>query len=236
MKHNHKIIHVYSRNKKHAENLNAILNCDSTDDLKKIETSADLYLIAIADNGIEEVVKELPKLNGIVVHTSGSTDITFLKNISQRYGVMWPMVSVTKEMREAEDFAMIVEASDADTEKKLKSIASLFTKNLISLSYQQRQLLHLAAVFANNFPNHLIAIAQKLLVENKIDVSVLQPMLKNMFEKLRKYPAKELQSGPALRNDTVTMQKHLQLLKDKPELAEIYEVLSESIIRSNKSL
>jgi len=229
MKNNHEIVQVYSREKKHAENLAAVLKAEYTSELHELNTTANLYLIAIADNGIEEVLSNLPRLKGIIINTSGSMDISILKNVSQNYGVMWPMVSVTKEMSEAEDFAMIIEASDDETGNKLNSIASLFTNKIIVLSYQQRQLLHLAAVFSNNFPNHLIALAQKLLNENKIDITVLQPMLKNMLEKLQKYPAKELQSGPALRNDTVTMQKHLELLKDKPQLEEIYEVLSESI-------
>lgn len=229
MKRNYEIIQVYSRKKQHSEKLGKSLNTAATDNLEEINTGADLYLIAVADNGIEKVAEKLPGLNGIVVHTSGGTDISVLKNISQHYGVMWPMISVTKEMAEANEFTMVIEASDVETEEKIKTLASFFTENIISLSSRQRQLLHLAAVFANNFPNHLISIAQKLLEENKIDISVLQPMIKNMFEKLQKYPAKELQSGPAQRNDTSTMQKHLQLLKDKPELGEIYELLSESI-------
>ena len=230
----HEIIQVYSRNIENASILASDLNAEPIDNLQKINTTANLYLIAVADNAVEEILVNISGVNGILINTSGSMNISDMKNKSANYGIMWPMISVTKDMKPENDFIMVIEASDSSTENKLKELSSLFTEKVYSLSYEQRKALHLSAVFSNNFTNHLISIAQQLLEKNDIDPSVLQPMLENMIERLKNSPAKELQSGPALRDDTIVMQNHLQMLKDHPDLQSIYKSLSKSIRNSYK--
>jgi predicted short-subunit dehydrogenase-like oxidoreductase (DUF2520 family) len=226
---NHEIIQVYSRNTEHASALAASLNALAIDDLTKIDKAADLIIIAVSDDAIHEIIKKIPPFDGVLVHTSGSMDISILKSVTENHGVMWPMISVTKNMDANHEFVMVTEGSNPATESEIQKSASLFTKEIINLSFDQRQYLHLAAVFANNFTNHLISIAQVILKNKNIDVTVLKPLISNMVKQLNDKPANEIQTGPALRNDTLTIEKHLDLLKGNPGLQEIYELLSESI-------
>jgi predicted short-subunit dehydrogenase-like oxidoreductase (DUF2520 family) len=232
---NHEIVQVYSRNKGNASALATALKSTPVSNLSELNSKADLYLISVSDNAISSVINEIPKVEGVVIHTSGSQDISVLKNVSEKYGVMWPVISVTKNMKESNDFFMVIEVSDEETLKIINGLSSFFTKQIVSLPYEKRQIVHLTAVFANNFTNHLITIVQEILKENQIEYSILNPLINNLVNQLDTIPAKDLQTGPAVRNDTETIEKHLQLLSNKPEYKEIYKLLSLAIKSFHKN-
>ena len=228
-KNKQEIIQIYSRNISNAKILADKINSTAIDDLKKINTSADVYILAVKDDAVEKVISDLPPLKGLVINTSGSMDISILKNVSGSFGVMWPVVSVTNPMNNDNEFVMSVEASDDHSLQQVEKISSLFTNQIYKLTTAQRQVLHLSAVFGNNFTNYFITIAQDLLTENNIHPSILQPMLRNMVKQYDKLPAEQLQTGPAKRKDTGTMQRHIHLLQNKPEWQMLYKLISENI-------
>ena len=93
---------------------------------------------------------------------------------------------------------------------------------------------HLSAIIVSNFSNHLFALAKEYADRNNIDFNLLLPLIEETVDRLRYFQPAAMQTGPAARGDETTMQKHLQLLNDFPQLRNIYEVMSDSIRRFNR--
>jgi len=224
---------VWSRNKMHAEALANLLHTSFTNDIRQIDSSADLYLISISDDAIPSLMSKLNSFEGIVVHTSGSTSIHIFKNKFSRYGVFYPIQTFSKE-READlkKTPILLEASDPKTYEALKLIALSISDHVQQCSSDQRRTLHLAAVFACNFTNHLYTIAQSLLEANQLDFDLLRPLIAETALKVQKLSPNQVQTGPAVRNDLITINSHLKQLENQPGFLEIYRLLSEQIISS----
>jgi len=229
------IVQVYSPH--HARKLADKLKCSYTNDLKKIVTNADIYIIAIKDDAIEGVCKRLKLQGKIVIHTSGSTDMNILKSVSDKRGVLWPMYSFTGKSNIAPGAPFFIEASDKKkTENELTSIVKELKGKTYYLNSEKRAKVHMTAVFVNNFPNHLMVIAEKLCKDAGVPFSLFTPLIKATFENVLKQSPALSQTGPASRNEKKIINQHLALLsKDKshPDYKEIYEVLTQSIIKTS---
>jgi predicted short-subunit dehydrogenase-like oxidoreductase (DUF2520 family) len=129
-----------------------------------------------------------------------------------------------------------VEAADAETADALKSLAATITRQVVALSSEDRQQLHLAAVFACNFTNHLLGIGQELLLRQHLDPALLQPLIEATFHKALRQPPFQVQTGPAVRGDANILARHQDLLQDQPRYREIYALLSESIRQKSKDI
>ncbi|MDE6637917.1 MAG: DUF2520 domain-containing protein [Muribaculaceae bacterium] len=203
--------------------------------LDGLDTNADLYLIAVSDNAVKEVAEKLPKLNGIVVHTTGSVPMNALKSIACKgYGVMYPFQTISKtRLLQPEIIPLLLEASDPETLEKIRTMAmhAGFTKIEMADSEKRRKV-HLTGTFACNFTNAMIAISQQILDDCGIKRSIITPLVEETIEKLSTLSAKEAQTGPAVRKDTSTLLKHLELLDDLKmhKEAEIYKVVSDYIM------
>jgi predicted short-subunit dehydrogenase-like oxidoreductase (DUF2520 family) len=233
----HDIVQVYSRSETSARQLAKKLHCDYTIDEKEINSRADIYLVAVSDNSIKNVVQLLSnrKLGStnrepIFVHTSGSVPITVLEKKFTRYGVIYPPYPFTKTKSVSlKNIAITVEAGDAETLKKLKRLCSTLTKNVIELNSEQRKTLHLAAVFANNFTNHFLVLAERILKKKNMSLDILRPLILESAKRIQHNSPGEMQTGPARRGDTATLEEHLLLLKREPKLQQLYRLISESI-------
>lgn len=189
---------------------------------------ADTYFLTVRDNAIEEVAKLLPENGTLLVHTSGSMPLDTIAGRKHR-GVFYPLQTISQEV--ASDFNKIpicLEAENTQDAKLLKKLAKSISKKVVFLSSGERQKLHLAAVWVNNFSNHLFHLAYDYLTENQLDFQLLMPLILETTEKLKSVTPFEAQTGPARRHDTQTLQKHLALLED-PKQKEIYTLLSNSI-------
>lgn len=200
----------------------------------------DIVLICVSDNAIEEVVNKLPISNSIVAHTAGSIPMDILKGKTSDYGVFYPLQTFSKDaILDYSEIPVFIEGSSPETVKKLKELASLFSKEIKEADSQTRKSLHLASVFACNFTNALAGIAEGLLKKSGIEFSVLFPLIKQTVNKLELMSPKEAQTGPAKRGDTKVMMSHMEMLSESPDLGEIYSLLSSLIARqsseSNKS-
>jgi len=227
----YKIIQVWSRNVKHAEALASLLHSHFTDDLSLIDSSADLYLIAISDDAIKDLKSSLPSFKGIVVHTSGSTSIDILRDKFENFGVFYPFQTFSKDRKISfNEVPILLEASNLKAMEVLESVASSISNRVQECNSDQRKALHIAAVFACNFTNHLYTIAQKLLEEYQLDFDLLRPLIAETAQKVQEFKPEDVQTGPAVRKDMVTINSHLKQLESHPELLTVYSLLTKYII------
>ena len=189
---------------------------------------ADIYIIALSDDAISIISEQLKIKNKFLVHTSGSVGISVLSK-QNRAGVFYPLQSFSKGRKpEYKDIPICIEAAfEADLEI-LKELASQISEKVFVITSEQRRMLHLAAVFVNNFVNHMYVIGAEICREQQLPFSILQPLIKETCEKIEDMAPLEAQTGPARRSDEGTLIKHGQLLKTEKS-KEIYMLLSESI-------
>ncbi|MCF8368590.1 MAG: DUF2520 domain-containing protein [Bacteroidales bacterium] len=224
------IIQVYSRTSSSAEKLGNDLYTDFTTDIKKINSSADLYILALSDDANRQFANDLSLGDKLVVHTSGSLELEDLKGCSSNYGVFYPLQTFSKTRKiEFKDIPVCIEANSPDNLKALYELASKVSNNVREVTSDQRHQIHLAAVFACNFPNYMFTIAQKVMQPSGIDFEILKPLIRETAEKIQKVSPLEAQTGPARRKDTAIMERHIHLLNKFPEYKHLYQLISEEI-------
>lgn len=231
----HQIVQVYSPNLQHAALLAYHIKAEAIDDLQQINPNTDVFIISVKDDAIEDIAQQLPVHNRLMLHTSGSTDINVLLKYTTNAGVFYPLqtFSRTKEIN-FWNVPLCLEGADDAIIKTITELAQTVSNNVYPVNSAQRRVLHLAAVFACNFPNYLYSIAQGLLADNQLDFDLLKPLIAETADKVQQQLPAAVQTGPAVRNDTSTMNKHLEMLKGEPALQQIYEILSQGIIKMDK--
>ena len=223
------ILQVYSHTQAHAELLAKTLGCTWTVSPEEIREDADLYLFSLKDSVLADVIARVKSNQGVWVHTAGSMPMDLFAGFTERYGVLYPLQTFSKNR--PVDFSVIpffLEANTPDTAKVLQKVAVSISGNIRFLSSDKRKQLHLAAVFACNFTNHIYALAGKLLEEQDIPFDVLLPLIDETAAKIHSMPPAEAQTGPAIRYDENVINKHLELLSD-PDIRSIYRLVSQSI-------
>jgi predicted short-subunit dehydrogenase-like oxidoreductase (DUF2520 family) len=189
---------------------------------------ADIYIICVSDNAISSVSSQLEFENRLVVHTSGSSDINVLdkKNNS---GVFYPLQTFTKNKEVDFSEIPICLETETDTDYKiLEKVAKSISNNVHAISGAQRKALHVAAVFVCNFTNHLYQIGNEICLKNSIPFEILQPLIKETAEKIQSISPSEAQTGPAIRKDYETIEKHIDFLTNENQ-KEIYKIMTKSI-------
>ena len=229
----HQIVQVFSRKKTKAKKLAQRLNCDYTNDLGKVNPEANLYILAVNDEAIEVVASQLSSIlnsKALVVHTSGATPGTVLKPHFTFYGNFYPLQ--TFSISKAVDFSQIPFCIYANRKKhrgQLESLAQNLSPLVYTIDDQQRAILHVAAVFANNFTNHLFHISHQILEEKNIPFDLLKPLIKETAEKVQHQAPQLMQTGPAIRGDQKTIDQHLNYLLQHPDYQKLYLLLTKSI-------
>ncbi len=228
----HVIVQVYSRDIQNASLLAYHVKAGAIDNLGDISPETDLFIIAVKDDAIGDIAQKLVRYNKLIVHTSGATSLNVLTQYTDKAGVFYPLqtFSKTKEL----DFRTVplcIEGADEQITTQLEDLARTISNNVYRVNSDKRKILHLAAVFACNFPNYLYYAAGKLLQQHDLDFSLLRPLILETAEKVQEYLPNQVQTGPAIRNDEKTMATHLQLLHDDPELERLYAELSQLIIK-----
>ncbi len=228
------LLQVFSRKAEKASALAKRTGASPCHRLKEISSGADLYLLCVADDAIGEVAeilrKTLPK-GSFLAHTSGSQPSDLLGRGPERRGVFYPLQSFSPDKTpEWSEIPFCIYASQKEDEKLLFQLARKISPKTYLLNDQQRSELHLAAVLANNFTNHLLQLAYKRCQTNDIPFSLLHPLILETARKaVENPPPGKHQTGPAVRNDQKTIQKHLQQLKKNKPLQQLYTLLTESI-------
>lgn len=225
----HKIVQVFGRDTSAASKLAYELDTESTNYWNVVNRDADLYILAVSDIAIKEILDELQLSGKTIVHTAASVSKNVLKDAAQHFGVFYPLQSLKKEVGHLPDIPIIVDASDDSTLKELETLAHSISDQVIEAGDEERMKLHLAAVIVNNFVNHLYALAESYCNSEGLDFNLLLPLIKETAERINYISPSQTQTGPALRNDRTTIEKHLELLKKYPHLKKIYETFTESI-------
>lgn len=193
------------------------------------DADTDLVIVALSDGAIPDAIQTLHFKNATVVHTAGAVSIDVLRNISANYGVLYPLQSLRKDMVEIPPIPFMIEANNAITYSFIKEFAESLGSPVHKAGEEERLRLHTAAVVVNNFTNYLYTLAEDFCKKESIDFNLLQPLIMQTAERITDYSPADAQTGPALRNDTVTIRKHLQLLKAYPGLHHLYKVFTEAI-------
>jgi len=199
-------------------------------------TQADVCIIAVSDSAIQEVSENLPFTNQFVVHTSGTMPMQCI-NDKNRKGVFYPLQTFSKNKEvDFKTVPICLETENETDYKILEKLAFSLSEKVYSISSEQRKSLHIAAVFVCNFVNHLYKIGNDICVENNIPFEILLPLIEETASKIEYLTPSEAQTGPAIRNDNNTINKHLEMLNDITK-KEIYTLLTQSIQKdANKKL
>jgi len=228
------ILQVYSPHIEHAQTLAALAGCDATDDLEKIREDADLYIIAVKDDAIPEINSSLRLPGKVVVHTSGAGGLDEINQVSNNTGVFYPLQTFSKNRdMDWQKIPLIIEGSNTGTALMLKQFAENISGSVFEMDSEERKRMHVAAVFANNFVNHLLGEAKEILDE-KIPLSILEPLVRETIEKAFSQGIEASQTGPAKRHDVKTIEVHLKLLESLPDAQNIYRAITDSIIAKYK--
>lgn len=203
--------------------------------LDGISDTPGIGIIAVKDDAITEVASRLASKGfSCLAHTSGSVGLEALAGTASATGVFYPLQTFSKERELTySDIPFFIEGSSPEVEEELTKLACIISKDVRHADSQMRRKMHVAAVFACNFSNHLIAIADRLLQEDGADYRVLLPLLHETVAKLDRLSPSEAQTGPAARHDRKTMDAHENMLSSTPELRDLYHTISESIIRQS---
>lgn len=229
-KNNHRVIQVTSRNVVNAKILADELNASFTDYNGELDKSADLYIIAVSDMAIYECVHHYNIHDKLVVHTAGSVAKDVLKNTSYNYGVLYPLQSLRKEMQIIPDIPFLVDGNNEGVIKAIQAFASTLSPDVQVVNDEDRLKLHAAAVIVSNFTNHLYAIAEDFCNSEHVNFNLLKPLIMETASRIRNQSPAAVQTGPAVRKDILTMDKHLRLLINHPKLRTTYLRLTDSIM------
>lgn len=224
------IVQVYSRLPKSAALLAGKFNAHHVSSIEKIVKTADLYIIAINDDALQDIAEKLKLKNSLVVHTSGMNAVSVLKKTSSKYGVLYPLQTFSgKEAVQKKELILLIEGCRPVVQNEILAIASKIADKVMTVSSEDRQWIHLAAVFANNFTNHMYVIASEILNKKGYQFNLLEMLLLRSLKNAITYSPAISQTGPAIRGDSKTMQKHLALLKGDKKKAALYKLISRSI-------
>ena len=223
------ILTVVSRSKINAEFLAHKLGAVGTDNIKEIDPRTEIIFLCVPDDKISEISKMIDLPGVIQVHTSGTVPMVALD--TEDRGVFYPLQSLTKGVEtDLLQVPILLEANNVQVEIAIDKLASKLSNIVRFKNSMERRNLHVAAIFANNFTNHLLHMAQELCRENKLDFEFLKPLVIQTVAKAFSIGAKEAQTGPALREDEKTMDIHREILKDKADYLDVYKVITNSII------
>ena len=235
-RHAYNTVQVYSRTMESARLLAGKINARPINDFKEIDSSADLYIFSVKDSILPGLLQQMPSNNGIWIHTAGSVPINIFEKYSDRYGVVYPFQTFSKD-REI-DFGNIpffMEANGPETFDSLKEIFGKISRNITELSSEKRKYLHLTGVFACNFVNHMYRISSDILEKEGIPFESVLPLIEETASKIHSMTPEEAQTGPAIRFDENIIKEHIFLLDDEHR-KEIYALISKDIHETNSKI
>ncbi|MCL2651277.1 MAG: DUF2520 domain-containing protein [Candidatus Azobacteroides sp.] len=223
------ILQVYSKTELSASVLGEKLQVPYSTSLSEINPDADVYIFSVKDSVLIDCIKEMPVVKGIFIHTAGSVPLSIFDGFTNRAGVFYPLQTFSKNRKVSfSGVPIFIETFNKEDEDLLSELANLISKNVSVLSSEKREYLHLSAVFACNFVNHIYDLASQILKEQNLPFDILLPLIKETAAKVCEMTPREAQTGPAVRHDKLIIQQHIELLTDENK-KKIYEMLSQSI-------
>ena len=225
---------VYSSNPKHAEALtDRLYQAEVKASLDFSTSSSSVFIIATTDDAIQEIAQEiiLPE-DAVLIHTSGSQPLSVLQFAATTHlGVLYPLQTFSKSRKvDLKETPFFIESADEDTATVLLSMAKALSNQVREIGSEERKSLHVAAVFASNFTNHMLTLSRDVLQKNSLEFEWLIPLIRETVAKALALGPESSQTGPAKRGDLEVLDDHLQFLQEDETTAEIYKIVSQSII------
>ncbi len=201
----------------------------SFESLQEDLSDYDMIILAVSDSAIETVSAALPAFKGLISHCSGGLGLEQIDGKHKNRGVFYPLMSLKGKIKiDARTVPFCLEAETDEGFELMADVINLLGATYYPVDSEKRAYLHLAAVFAQNFTNHLYNLAKVTLQQVELDFKILTPLIENSVKKLAFKEPEKLQTGPAIRRDNITIEKHLALIED-PLIADIYKLLTQSI-------
>ena len=225
---------IYSRTPESARELGKKTGITYTTDIAAIYPDCDIYIFCVKDDALLNLFKRI-RINkeALVLHTSGSLTMKVFEPFIQHYGVLYPLQTFTKRRElDFREIPLCIEANDEEALAVVKKLAGMLSARVEEISSEKRKVLHMAAVFANNFVNHMYGIAGQILDKEGIDFGMLRPLIFETAHKVMVLSPEAAQTGPARRGDETILGMHRNLLKDDYKLLNLYNLMSDSIHES----
>ena len=195
----HTILQVAGRNLATTESLSTTLQAMPCLHLSDLTKEADLYIVAVSDKSLEEVVSQLSLTDQLVVHTAGSLPMDVLKNVSVRYGIFYPYQSINKEVAPLPAITIFVDGNNNETKQQLLSLAKTISARVGEANDEQRKQYHLCAILVNNFSNYFYAVAEQYCSQHQLDFRNILPLIQETANRLEHFSPRQVQTGPAIR-------------------------------------
>ena len=227
-----RVVQVYNRTPGNGKLLAKKLGAAFVPDPSEITGNADLYVLSVSDKAISQVAQMLSVNNHLVIHTSGSVNMDALLPASNRVGVWYPLQTFSKLRRISfRGIPVCVESNQLDDLQLLMELGKTLSGDVHVIDSKQRKIIHMTAVFANNFTNFMYTIAEDLLRRHNIPFDLLKPLILQTAENAECEALFSQQTGPAIREDQAVMNEHLGMLAQHAVYMEIYDLISKSIIK-----
>lgn len=226
----HQIDQVYSRQLAKAATVAEQVAASATDDLSRVGPESEVYLLAVRDDAIPVVAAQLcshlPQ-GALLAHTSGATPAAVLATHCTNYGVFYPLQTLSREQpADFQQIPMCIDGASPAISQKLFQLALSISPKVHFVDDEQRAALHLAAVFINNFTNAMLQASHELTHRARLPQGLLSPLLRATISRGIQQEPRSVQTGPAIRSDQQTINRHLQQLEDFPELSSVYKAIT----------
>ena len=225
----HQLLQVAARREEAAAPLAREWGCAYTTRWADIDRGADIYIVSLSDRAIPEWARMVSLPDRLVVHTAGAVPGSALLPVSARSGVLYPLQSLRKEIRPFPEFPLLIDANQAADLPGIEAFAHTLSRQVQRADDSTRLKLHTAAVFVNNFTNYLYTLAVDFCRQEGIDFGLLLPIIRETADRIGRYPPQGVQTGPAIRGDGETMERHLEILDQYPDMSALYREFSARI-------
>lgn len=223
----HEVLQVMAR--KGAEGLAREWGCAYTAKWTDVTREGELYIVALSDTALAGLGEVLQLPGALVVHTAGAVAADVLRPVSERYGVLYPLQSLRREIRPFPEFPLLIDAASPADLAIIEGFAHSFARQVRRADDASRLKLHVAAVLINNFSNYLYTLSAEFCRQEGVDFSLLLPIIRETAARVERYPPQEVQTGPAIRGDAGTIRRHLEVLANYDDIKELYRVFSDQI-------
>jgi predicted short-subunit dehydrogenase-like oxidoreductase (DUF2520 family) len=225
----HPLLQIVARDEARAAALARGLGCAWTTRYADIETAADLYIVALSDSALEELGRQLRLRDRLVVHTAGAASANVLAPVSARTGVLYPLQSLRAAIRPFPPIPFLVDTTRSEDLPLLEAFARTLSGQVRQADDATRLKLHLVATVVNNFTNYLYTLAAGYCKQEDLDFSLLLPLIRETADRLDRYAPGDVQTGPAVRGDQPTIDRHMKLLDKHQEIRYLYELFTNLI-------
>jgi predicted short-subunit dehydrogenase-like oxidoreductase (DUF2520 family) len=225
----HTVLQVMARQEAAAAGLAREWGCSYSTEWAEVTREGELYIVALSDTALAGLGEVLQLPGSLVVHTAGAAAAAVLRPVSERYGVLYPLQSLRRNIRPFPEFPLLIDAAQPADLSLLEGFAQSLSNQVRRADDASRLKLHVAAVLINNFSNHLYTLSAGFCQREGVDFSLLLPIIRETAARVERYPPQEVQTGPAIRGDAGTIRRHLDVLSNYDDIKELYRVFSDQI-------